>query len=181
VYYNNPWNAEDLRRSDRYPLFLSGTDGIEVGKYQRLFERTSITSNIGYSYTVMPLFRGEEVLLNRAEAYTNLGQSSAALSDLQIYVNKRYTEKPKVTLSTLQSYYNTSNAQQALMAFILDERHKEFIHEGLRWFDIKRFHLPVTHVLETGAAITLAEDDLRKVLQIPQNAIDVGGLEPNPR
>jgi hypothetical protein len=27
----------------------------------------------------------------------------------------------------------------------------------------------------------LGENDLRKVLQIPQNAIDVGGLEPNPR
>jgi hypothetical protein len=181
LYYNNPWNAEDLRRSDRYPLFLSGTNGIEAGKYQRLFERTSITSNVGYGYTIMPLFRGEEVLLNRAEAYAYVGQTTAAIADMQIYVNKRYTEKPTITLASIQSYYGTTNSQQALVAFILDERNKEFIHEGLRWFDIKRFHLPVTHVTESGSTITLAEDDLRKVLQIPQNAIDVGGLEPNPR
>ena len=181
LYNSNPWNAEDLRRSNRYPLFIRGTDGYALGKYEFLFERTSITSNVGYNYTIMPVFRGEEVLLNRAEAYVNTGQNSAALADLQIYVNKRYTEKPIVTLQSLQNYYRTSDSQAAIMAFIIDERDKEFIHEGLRWFDIKRFNLPVTHITETGAAITLGENDLRKVLQIPQNAIDVGGLEPNPR
>ncbi|HTF16856.1 MAG TPA: RagB/SusD family nutrient uptake outer membrane protein [Chryseolinea sp.] len=181
LYDNNPWNAEDLRRSNRYPLFIRGTDGYALAKYQFLFERTSITSNVGYNYTIMPLFRGEEVLLNRAEAYASTGQNSAALADLQIYVDKRYTEKPRVTLPFLQNYYRTNNAQAALMAFIVDERDKEFIHEGLRWFDIKRFNLPVTHITQTGASITLGETDLRKVLQIPQNAIDVGGLEPNPR
>ena len=55
------------------------------------------------------------------------------------------------------------------------------MHEGLRWFDIKRFQIPVTHVLQNGTPITLEADDDRKVLQIPQAAIDVGGLEPNPR
>lgn len=181
LFEPNPWNAEDLRRSNRYPLFIRGTNGIAVAKYQFLFERTSITSNVGYNYTIMPLFRGEEVLLNRAESYAMTGETNAALADLQVYVNKRYTEKPTVTLLSLQNYYNTSNPQAALMACIIDERKKEFIHEGLRWFDIKRFSIPVTHVLETGATITLGENDLRKVLQIPQSAIDIGGLEPNPR
>jgi hypothetical protein len=181
LYNFNPWNAEDLRRSNRYPLFIRGTDGYALGKYQFLFERTSITSNVGYNYTVMPLFRGEEVLLNRAEAYANTGQLAAALADLQVYVDKRYTEKPIVTIEELRDYYQTNNSQAAIMAFIVDERDKEFIHEGIRWFDIRRFNLPVTHITQTGATITLGESDLRKVLQIPQNAIDVGGLEPNPR
>jgi hypothetical protein len=63
----------------------------------------------------------------------------------------------------------------------LEERQKEFIHEGLRWFDIKRFEIPVEHQLQDGSVVVLEEDDNRKVLQIPQAAIDVGGLEPNPR
>lgn len=181
LYENNPWNAEDLRRSNRYPLFVRGTNGYMVAKFQFLFERTSVTSNVGYNYTIMPLFRGEEVLLNRAEAYTRLGQTSAALKDIQVYVNKRYTEDITVNLATLQAYYRTTNAQEALMRLIIDERDKEFIHEGMRWFDIKRFNIPVEHVTETGSTISLNETDLRKIIQIPQNAIDVGGLEPNPR
>ena len=63
----------------------------------------------------------------------------------------------------------------------MEERTKEFMHEGLKWFDIKRFKIPVTHTLANGSTVTLEADDLRKVIQIPQAAIDVGGLTPNPR
>jgi hypothetical protein len=80
----------------------------------------------------------------------------------------------------LRNWYGGSSAQ-ALITFILDERQKEFMHEGLRWFDIKRYGIPVQHELEDGSTIELDNDDDRKVLQIPQAAIDVGGLEPNPR
>jgi hypothetical protein len=55
------------------------------------------------------------------------------------------------------------------------------MHEGLRWFDIKRFGLAVAHSLPDGNTVTLSANDNRKVLQIPQAAIDVGGLEENPR
>jgi hypothetical protein len=51
----------------------------------------------------------------------------------------------------------------------------------MRWFDIKRYGIPVNHVLQNGGVVTLEPDDERQVLQIPQAAIDVGGLEPNPR
>ncbi|HEY9486912.1 MAG TPA: RagB/SusD family nutrient uptake outer membrane protein, partial [Chryseosolibacter sp.] len=67
------------------------------------------------------------------------------------------------------------------LRFVLEERQKELIHEGMRWFDIRRYHIPVNHMLQNGSVVTLEEDDNRKVLQIPQAAIDVGGLEPNPR
>ena len=68
-----------------------------------------------------------------------------------------------------------------VLSFILDERQKEFMHEGLRWFDIRRYGIPVDHTLENGSQITLEADDDRKVIQLPQSALDVGGLEPNPR
>jgi hypothetical protein len=128
----------------------------------------------------MPVFRGEEVLLNRAEAYVYQNKLTLAVADLQKLVNLRYDRDITLTTTMLRNWYGGSSAQ-ALIAFILDERQKEFMHEGLRWFDIKRYGIRVQHELEDGSTIELDNDDDRKVLQIPQAAIDVGGLEPNPR
>jgi hypothetical protein len=71
--------------------------------------------------------------------------------------------------------------QEAASLYVLDERQREFIHEGMRWFDIRRLDIPVTHVLDDGSVIELAAEDLRKQIQIPKTAVDVSGLEPNPR
>jgi starch-binding outer membrane protein, SusD/RagB family len=180
LYNSNPWFDDDVRTSDEYPIYLRGT-GWALAKYEFLFERSSLTSNVGLYYTIMPVFRGEEVLLNRAESYVFLNQLDKARNDLQVLVNLRYASNPTVNQDDLKSYYQTSNDQIALISYIIDERRKEFMHEGLRWFDIKRYQLSVTHFDESGFPVSLKEDDTRKVLQIPQAAIDVGGLEPNPR
>ncbi len=177
----NPWNANDVRISVRYPIFVRGNNGLALAKYEFLFERSSLTSNVGLYYTIMPAFRGEEVLLNRAEAYIFDNKLNLALADLQVMVNKRYDGTRIVNTTTLRNYYGTTNDRLNAFYFILDERRKEFMHEGLRWFDIKRFQIPVTHVLADGSSIELDADDDRQVLQIPQAAIDIGGLKPNPR
>jgi starch-binding outer membrane protein, SusD/RagB family len=179
--FDSPFPSEDYRLSERYPIFVRGSDNWGFGKYEFLFERSSLTSNVGLNYTIDPVFRGEEVILNRAEAYVMDNNVNAALADLQVLINKRYIDKPTIGLTTLKNYYGTANNQEAVLNFIIDERRKEFIHEGLRWFDIKRFELQVQHVTAEGNVITLDRDDDRKVLQIPQAAIDVGGLDPNPR
>ena len=80
----------------------------------------------------------------------------------------------------LRGYYGSNNDQVNAFRYLMEERQKEFMHEGMRWFDIKRFDVPVTHITQDGGTITLQAEDNRKVLQIPQAAIDVGGLEPNP-
>jgi starch-binding outer membrane protein, SusD/RagB family len=180
LYNINPWGAEDIRTSIGIPIFLRGNNWA-IAKYQFLFERSSLTSNVGLNYTIMPAFRGEEVLLNRAEAHLFNNKVSSALADLQILVNLRYEGDPVISVNVLQDAYGESNAQLATLFFIVDERRKEFIHEGLRWFDIRRFGIEVQHFLENGTMVTLESDDPRKILQIPQAAIDVGGLEPNPR
>jgi hypothetical protein len=181
LFNSNPWDTDDVRVSAEYPLYQRGDNGLTQGKYEILFERTSLTSDVGNYYTILPAIRGEEVLLNRAESYVYKNQLTLALADLQVYISKRYSGNPPLTLPLLRSYYNTNNNQAATLSFILDERRKEFIHEGMRWFDIRRYQIPVTHRLENGASINLAADDNRKVLQIPQSAVDVAGLEQNPR
>jgi starch-binding outer membrane protein, SusD/RagB family len=179
IYDNNPFGADDVRTSNEYPIYLRGS-GWGLAKYEFLFERTSLTSNVGLYYTIMPVFRGEEVLLNRAESYVYENRTAQAISDLQKFVNLRYDRDITLTTTMLRNYYGGS-AAQATLTFILEERRKEFMHEGLRWFDIKRYGISVEHDLEDGSIIELDEDDDRKVIQIPQSAIDVGGLEPNPR
>jgi hypothetical protein len=181
IFNSNPWNADDVRVSPGFPIYQRGTDGLTQGKFEFLFERTSLTSNVGNYYTIISAFRGEEVLLNRAESYVFKNDLTLALADLQLYVSRRYDGNPQLTLPLLRSYYGSSNNQFVTLSFIIDERRKEFMHEGLRWFDIKRYQFPVQHLLENGQQITLEPDDNRKVLQLPQSAIDVGGLQPNPR
>jgi hypothetical protein len=180
LFNDNPWGANDIRTSNEYPIYVRG-NGWALAKYEFLFERTSLTSNVGLYYTIMPAFRGEEVLLNRAEAYLYENQISRSITDLQKFINLRYEGDPAVSTALLRNYYQTSSSAGAVLNFIVDERRKEFFHEGLRWFDIKRFQLPIQHQTEDGNTITLDSDDERKVLQIPQAAIDVGGLDPNPR
>jgi tetratricopeptide (TPR) repeat protein len=178
IFESNPFNLVDERQD---PAWVAGENGLAATKYEFLFERTSLTSNVGYNYTVFLGFRGEEVLLNRAECYIRQNQLSNALADLQLLINKRYRGTAVLTLARLRLFYGTDDDQEAASLYLLDERQREFIHEGMRWFDIRRLDIPVTHVLDDGSVIELAAEDLRKQIQIPKTAVDVSGLEPNPR
>lgn len=179
IFGSNPFDATDLRED---PAFVRGDNGLTATRFEFLFERSSLTSNVGFNYTIAIPLRGEEVLLNRAESYALLGQLDEALADLQTLLDKRYNVPVTVDFETIENFIGTNDTRLAMILYLYQvERPKEFVHEGLRWFDIKRYELEVTHTLQDGATITLAEDDNRKVLQIPQAAQDVGGLSSNPR
>lgn len=187
IFENNPYDLVDERQD---PAWVAGENGLAATKYEFLFERSSLTSNVGFNYTIFLAFRGEEVLFNRAESNIFLNNITAALSDLLILARLRYRASEDLDLhnitaaqlqQALRGYYGSNNDQFNAFIYLLEERQKEFMHEGMRWFDIRRFGIPVNHMLQNGAIVTLEGDDNRKVLQIPQAAIDVGGLEPNPR
>lgn len=178
IYENNPFGLTDERQD---PAWVAGENGLAATKFEFLFERSSLTSNVGYNYTIFLGFRGEEVLLNRAEAYVLSNRVNLALADLQVLASKRYRGTVDLTIQRLRNYYGSTNDRLVTLLYTLDERQKEFLHEGMRWFDIRRYGFEVSHVTEDGSTIKLDEEDDRKVLQIPQAAIDVGGLEANPR
>ena len=68
-----------------------------------------------------------------------------------------------------------------MLKYITDVRRKEFMQQGMRWFDVKRFHIPVRHAVYASSRYELlTKDDPRRVLQIPPTAIDYG-ITPNPR
>jgi hypothetical protein len=185
LFASNPFRGTTDEREN--PAFVKGANALFPVRYENLFERSSLNSNTGYPYHIALAFRGEEVLLNRAEAYTIQNKLDQAIADLQVLTDNRYSGgNPVITMELLRSFFGATNDpsftdQLVLLNYILLERRKEFIAQGMRWFDIKRYNMSVTHDLESGATIRLEPDDLRKVLQIPTTAIDVGGLEPNPR
>ena len=181
LFGTSPFGGLTDERED--PAFVKGLDAVYPARYQSLFERNSLNSNVGFPYYIHVAFTGEEVLLNRVEANAWLGNFDEAIADLQVLSENRFSGgTPNITLAVLQTFYNdTDDLNNVLSYLIFLERRKEFIMQGMRWFDLKRYGLPVTHVLQDGSTIRLDTDDLRKALQIPQSAIDVGGLEPNPR
>lgn len=173
------------------PALVKGVNGVFPLRYQSLFQRSSLNSNVGFPYHIAIEFRAEEVLLNRIEANIFRNRLNNALTDLQILANRRYSVlgsngSNQLSIALIRNFMSAVFGQAvservALFEFTLLEKRKEFLVQGMRWFDLKRYQVPVFHDLATGEQITLEGDDLRKVFQIPTSAIEVGGLEPNPR
>jgi starch-binding outer membrane protein, SusD/RagB family len=67
-----------------------------------------------------------------------------------------------------------------LINTILAYKRTEFVHEGLRWFDLLRYKIPVVHKTINGETFTLGVNDPRRVFQIPPTAKQ-SGIEQNPR
>jgi hypothetical protein len=178
-------NSTDEREN---PALVKGENGLLPVRYESLFQRNSLNSNVGFPYHIALAFRGEEILLNRAEIYAIQSNVEACIADLQIFTDRRYSgPDTEVTMERLRAFFGATNDpdfsdQFILLNYVLLERQKEFILQGLRWFDIKRYGLTISHLLADGiSTIRLESEDPRKVMQIPESAIEVGGLEPNPR
>lgn len=187
-----------------YRSYSSSSTHYYLPKYREHFVRTSINATTGTIYTIFPYFRNEEVLLNRAEAYVMMDNFDGALADLNIFCRHRvtsYNETTHVlTLAKLVAHYkqellNADNfllkynaygsatwtdEKKALILFILESRRNEFMWEGLRYWDVVRYKIPVTHKTYEGETNTLFPGDDRLVLQIPESA-KLSGLELNPR
>ena len=188
-------------------LYFSNDPTTFVVKYYEDFKMEDEVAMIGYTYNKVNLFRLEEVLLARAEANAMLGNSQAALDDLNTYLQRKiaswgsgyFLDKDKVVnyynaqLSDPNSYVNnTFNAnafnlsgndlklQKALILSIMDIRRAEFFLEGMRYMDILRWNIPVSHTRRIdNATHTLYPDDDNRVLQLPSKVV-MAGLKLNP-
>lgn len=158
------------------------------------FVRTSINATTGVGYNMVPLFTSEEVLLSRAEALVYLGKYDEAMLDLNGYAKNRikpadYNSTRVLSKATVKKYFydalpeeefTDAELKEGLIQSCLQFRRAEFVHEGLRWFDILRYKIPVTHAVYGGASISLPADDLRRVLQLPDE-VKLSNIELNPR
>lgn len=118
-------------------------------------------------------FKGKETTLDAVNTfYTNLPYSTGEVPTQKKMLN------PKFTVA--------AGTQENLIHYVLQCRRILTLHEGLRWFDIKRYgiEVPRFQIQSDGSTVVVLDvlkvDDLRKAIQLPQDVIDAG-LVANPR
>jgi len=186
-------------------LYLSGSQeyGLFFPKCGELFEYTDKIAGIGYAHVVRAEFTGEETLLCRAEAYVFLNRTNDAIADLKVFDDSRkmsgyvYSD---LTETIIRNFYKSSqtlfvkpfnttaispdfvvtDAQKPILDCVLHFRRLETIFDGLRWFDIKRYGIEITHKIGKDVTDVLKYDDDRRAIQIPAEVIGAG-LSPNSR
>ncbi len=168
-----------------YKLFSTSSTFYFVPKFYEHFVRTSINATTGVGYVMQTLLSTEEVLLNRAEAYIMQEKYAEALADMNTLISTRMTayvpSTHNFTEARIKNYYPASlPLQQAYINALLDLKRAEFVHEGMRWMDILRHKLPVTHLDAEGNAHELAADDKRKLWLLPEE-VSLAGIAQNPR
>lgn len=179
-----------------YRFFYGGTDvTYHMATYTEYFRITNVSAGTGYAHASIIHFTTDEVLLNRAEAYAMLDKFTEASSDLTAYLSQKTKNfnpaTDKITTTLMKStypavpdeytpMYSLTDTQASFVKGISEFKRREFLHEGLRWFDVKRFNLVVTHNLTEGGSITLVKDDPRRAIQIPETA-QAFGIEANNR
>jgi len=188
--------SKDLNLSQQGAYTFSASPfPINDGRYMAKFDELSLYGYTGARprglYVTNVLFSVEEVLFNRMEAYAMQNDYVHSIDDLLVYLRSKFGLTPacgreSFTTTSVGNYniykpfYGLSIKQLALVKTIVDFRQKEFLHEGLRWFDIRRFYLSVSRSSKNSLYRPLTQEDPRKLLQIPNEAIH-RGLEPNAR
>jgi hypothetical protein len=169
---------------------------VAIRKFNNNFVYTNPEAQIGYDYMAYLMLTYDEVLLNRAEAYAMKGDNVNALKDMTTFCAKKLrsfnaTTNPLTEAKILSTYPNAETSmfpfytfanptQASIVKFVAEMKRREFIFEGMRWFDIRRFDLEIKHPIVGSTELVLTKGDNRKQLQIPKTALDFG-LEANPR
>lgn len=177
----------------------NGGQTVLVPKFYEYFKVTNLTTGVGEPYTGTVLLSNDEFFLNRIEAHVMKNQIPEANTELEYFFATRTEDYDPATDKLTEAkvvakypvidgeftpYYTLTPVQASYIKAIAEARRRDFIHEGIRWFDIKRFNLVVTHnTYEFGQIVknnVLVKDDKRRALQIPVRASD-NGIEKNPR
>lgn len=113
-------------------------------------------------------FRTSELYLNKAEALSRKSSLSEAKQVFLEFLKMRYTPSG---FSNLQNRINGFSAEELLQE-IFSERAKEFIIEGHRWFDLRRFsQKEIFHTID-ATTYRLIENDPRYTIPLPKEAVE---------
>jgi len=168
---------------------------VYVPKFYEYFKYTNVTAGIGEPYTAEVLLSNDEFFLNRIEAHVMKGQTALANDELEYFLSTRTTgynattdklteakvvAKYPVIADEYTPFYAKTPVQTSYVKAIAETRRRDFVHEGMRWFDVKRFNIVVTHETYNKPNNVLVKDDNRRALQIPLHA-SATGVELNPR
>lgn len=118
-----------------------------------------------------------EIYLIKAECEARAGNTEIALNTINKLLKNRYN-------NTFIPF--TSNDEETVLRFVLDERRKELIWRGLRWSDLRRlnkdsrFAKTITRNID-GVIYTLEPNSPKYVLPIPNNVIRNNDMQQNER
>ncbi len=202
-YYCHPCYSGKIyvRGSQEYGLFFP--------KSYEIFEYTDKVAGIGFVHIVRCEFTAEEVLLTRAEARIWQNNLTGALEDLRTWDESRQkipvaVNFPQLTDERIRDFYKEDkggfgivkplnidrvnpvdgkalNANiEPYLQCVLHFRRIETIDDGLRWFDIKRYGIEITHKIGATRIEHLTWNDPRRAFQIPAEVI-AAGFAPNDR
>lgn len=179
-----------------YTSFSSnGSISIFLPKFVEYFKYTNANAGIGLPYVTNVLLSNEELFLNKIEAHIMKNDLATANTEIEYFLSTRTTgysattdkvteakivAKYPVVADEYTPFYTLTSVQSSYIKAVAELRRIEFIHEGLRWFDIKRFNLKVTHKIYNQPSNILTKDDLRRAIQIPLHVTNTG-IEKNPR
>ncbi len=158
----------DKRRAATYMTSVTGDDGKVVtlnNIYIKKYWDEAADPTAGGSTNDFPVIRYSDVLLMYAEAQAEQGNFPVANEYINIV--KKRAGLPAVSLTSVETFRDA----------ILDERRKEFIGEGQRWFDLVRMNKLNDRVhkakdSEYTAAIPALSQNYQ-VFPIPQQERDV--------
>ncbi|WP_426330105.1 RagB/SusD family nutrient uptake outer membrane protein [Pedobacter sp. R-06] len=159
----NSYAADDLRKILYFRNNNNGTYGW----------RGSYTGSTG----LFPGIAIDEILLNRAECLARKGEFQLALNDLNALLVKRYR-------TNTFSPYTLENAGD-IKTLVLNERRKELTMRNIRWSDLKRLNMEGADInlkrSIAGVTYSLAANDPRYALEIPEDVVALGNITPNKR
>jgi len=213
IYSTTVYDYNKMYRLRPYIYAGTNLDKTLLPRLPYLFEYTDPVAQVGFRRTAYVAFSAEEALLNRAEAYVMQGKYTEALADMNLWtgntLNSSYCAITQLTEQSIMGwaesfeYYKPSiptpkkelnpdflsiekgSEQESFIHCLLFMRRHEFMHEGMRWFDIKRYGIEIYRRTVNGLSINSVDDELkirdnRRALQLPQDVIKAG-MTPNPR
>ena len=176
------YSDDDYRKSVYFlPLTFQTSTGVvgnvmALNKYPE--EAYPYEASGGYDYarfTIEPkVIRIAEMYLIAAEAYAMSGELSNASRYLNDFKSKRIANYKAETFSSTDR----------IMTEIRNERHREFLGEGMRLLDLKRWHMGITRGVpqqedicampgaDYSTGLNKPADDYHFVWPIPQHEMD---------
>lgn len=207
-----PWGKLSAASYKSRPFTYSANNYQKVNfpKSPYFFEYTDFVQRIGFRRVVIALFTSDETLLVRAEANIMLKNNQEAMNDLNKWSKNFYAGNRETTIDKVSEFYERmpyssvkeladvtqkkklnpaftidNKTQENMLHYLLQSRRILTLHEGLRWFDIKRYGIEVPRFFQDASNEYVLKDallsnDKRKAIQVPKEVIS-SGIEANPR
>ena len=180
--FYNIYAAGDTRRDVSYKKqLLNPATGLLYTFPKPIFGKYLDVTNLAAPSNVainFPIIRYADILLSLAEAINEKDGATAEAFELVNQVRRRAFAKPISTPDATVDLVGLTADQ--LRDAIREERKKEFVQEGQRWFDLVRWGTLVTEVKKVKEKNTVSErNNLYPIPQSERN-IDPVGLPQNP-